>query len=117
MFPLLSALLLTLLVGTVLTFVSGKWARWTALATSGVFLAEVGYLFLNFPGWPGYSGIVPQFADQESYSWIHLGWLNVNYTVGVDGISLVLILLTAILQIATVLYSWNETKRPAAWFG
>ncbi|MGP8073299.1 MAG: complex I subunit 4 family protein [Thermoplasmata archaeon] len=117
MFPILSTLIVTLLAGMVLTFLSGQRARWTALATSAVFLAEVGYLFLSFPGWPGYLGIVPQFADQESYAWIHLGWLNVNYTVGVDGISLVLILLTAILQVATIIYSWNETKRPAAWFG
>jgi NADH-quinone oxidoreductase subunit M len=41
----------------------------------------------------------------------------VNYTVGVDGISLVLILLTAVLQVATVLYSWEERKRPGAYFG
>ncbi len=35
-----------------------------------------------------------------------------NYTVGVDGISLVLILLTAILQIATVVYSWRRRSGP-----
>lgn len=117
MFPILSAVLATLLIGTILTFAAGKYARWAALATSLLFLVEVGLLLFSFPGWPGYSGVVPQFADQESYVWIHLGWLQVNYTVGVDGISLILILLTAILQVATVLYSWNETKRPAAWFG
>jgi proton-translocating NADH-quinone oxidoreductase chain M len=43
--------------------------------------------------------------------------MHVNYSVGVDGISLVLILLTAILQIATVVYSWGETHRPAGYFG
>src|SRR5580658_10925686 len=113
MFPFLSAVLVTLLVGTAVTFAAGKYARWVALLTSFAFLAEVGYLLLAYPGWPGYTnGIVPGFADQESYSWIHLGWLQINYTVGVDGISLVLILLTAILQIATVVYSWNEPSRP-----
>ncbi len=117
MFPVLSTLLATLLVGTVLTFLSGKYARWTALLVSFAFLAEVGYLLMYFPGWPGLAGGVPQFADSESYAWIHLGWLQVNYTVGIDGISLVLIFLTAILQIATVVYSWEEQKKPAAWFG
>ncbi len=117
MIPVLSTLLATLLVGTVLTFSSGKRARWTALATSAAFLVEVGLLLLNFPGWPGFSAGIPQFADSESYAWIHLGWLQVNFTVGVDGISLVLILLTAILQVATVIYSWAESKKPAAWFG
>ena len=43
--------------------------------------------------------------------------MHVNYSVGVDGISLVLILLTAILQVATVVYSWGETQRPAGYFG
>ncbi len=40
-----------------------------------------------------------------------------NYAVGIDGISLVLVLLTAFLQIATVIYSWRESKEPSAWFG
>ncbi|HTS32560.1 MAG TPA: NADH-quinone oxidoreductase subunit M [Thermoplasmata archaeon] len=117
MFPVLSLLLATLLAGTVVTFASGRYARWAALATSAAFLLEVGLLLLNFPGWPGFAAGVPQFADSESYAWIHLGWLQVNYTVGVDGISLVLIFLTAILQLATVVYSWEESKRPGAWFG
>ncbi len=118
MIPVLSLVLATLLVGTIATFVAGRWARWAALATSAVFLAEVGVLFLGYPGWPGYSSaLVPGFSYSESYNWIHLGWLTINYTVGVDGISLVLILLTAILQIATVVYSWGETHRPGGYFG
>ncbi len=118
MFPVLSLVLATLLLGTVVTFVAGRYARWVALATSIVFLAETAALIWQYPGWPGYtSGAVPGFAFQESYAWIHLGWLQVNYTVGVDGISLVLILLTAVLQIATVVYSWEETRRPGPWFG
>jgi len=117
MLPLLSIVLATLLLGTVATFLAGTRARWVALATSVVFLAEVGGLFLEYPGWPGYNGLVPGFAESESHAWIHLSWLQVNYTIGVDGISLILILLTAILQIATVVYSWGEEKRPAAYFG
>ncbi|HEY1198408.1 MAG TPA: proton-conducting transporter membrane subunit, partial [Thermoplasmata archaeon] len=118
MIPLLSVIVATLAIGTVLTFLAGARARWVALATTVAFLAEVGFLFLAYPGWPGYnSALVPGFADGESYSWISLAWMHVNYTVGVDGISLVLILLTAVLQLATVVYSWEETKRPAAYFG
>jgi proton-translocating NADH-quinone oxidoreductase chain M len=116
--PLLSIILATLFAGTVATFVSGRLARWAALGTSIAFLAEVALLLLRYPGWPGYDAqLVPGFADGESHAWIRLSWLQVNYTVGVDGISLVLILLTAILQIATVVYSWTESRRPAAYFG
>ena len=117
--PLISLTLATLLAGTIATFASGRYARYVALATSALFLVEIGFLFLGY-SWPGLTGglpAVPQFADAESYAWISLGWLNINFSVGVDGISLVLILLTGILQIATVLYTWTETKKPAAWFG
>jgi proton-translocating NADH-quinone oxidoreductase chain M len=118
MLPLLSLVLVTLFLGTVGTFLAGARARWVALATSLVFLAEVALLFVDYTGWPGYSGaLVPGFAESESHAWIHLSWLQVNYTVGVDGISLVLVLLTAILQLATVVYSWAESKRPNAYFG
>ncbi len=118
MLPLLSIVLATLLAGTAATFFAGTRARWVALATSSVFAVEVAFLFLSFSGWPGYSSaLVPGFSESESYAWIHISWMHVNFTVGVDGISLVLILLTAILQIATVVYSWNETKRPAGYFG
>lgn len=119
MLPLLSLVLLSLVAGTVATFLAGARARWVALATSALFLAEVGALFVAYTGWPGYGGapLVPGFAEQEQHAWIHLSWLQVNYTLGVDGISLVLILLTAVLQIATVVYSWEEQRRPAAYFG
>ena len=118
MLPLISIVLATLAAGTAATFVAGTRARYVALGVSAAFLAEVGLMFAAYPGWPGYNGaLVPGFAEQESHAWLHLPWLQINYTVGVDGISLVLILLTAILQIATVVYSWEERERPAAYFG
>lgn len=117
MAPVLSVVLLTLLGGTALTFFAGRSARWVALATSVLFLFEVAYLLANF-SWPGVNASgVPQYAFGESYSWISLSWLQINYSVGVDGISLPLILLTAILQLVTVLYSFEETKQPSAYFG
>jgi proton-translocating NADH-quinone oxidoreductase chain M len=118
----LSVILLTLIIGTLATFLAGERARWVALATSVLFLLEVSDLLVGFTGPLGFSpscsgNCVPLYAFGESASWISLPWLTINYTVGVDGISLVLILLTAFLQIATVIYSWNEAKQPAAWFG
>jgi len=118
MIPLISLVLATLLAGTAATFLAGARARWVALGTALAFLAEVGVLFVGYSGWPGYNAsLVPGFAEGETYSWIHLSWMHVNFAVGVDGISLVLILLTAILQLATVVYSWTEANRPGAYFG
>ncbi len=114
--PLISIALATLLAGTLASFASGRFARYVALGTSLAFLAEIGVMFIGF-SWAGYVSGVPQFWLSESYSWISLSWLQINYTVGLDGISLVLTLLTGVLMIATVLYSWTEQRRPGMWFG
>ncbi|HEY6237763.1 MAG TPA: hypothetical protein VIZ68_01065, partial [Thermoplasmata archaeon] len=89
MFSLISLLLATLTLGTVATFLSGERARWVALATSIAFLGEVSSLLAGFPNVAGSAG-TPQFAAGESVPWISISWLHVNYTVGLDGISLVL---------------------------
>ncbi|MFI5417523.1 MAG: NuoM family protein [Candidatus Lutacidiplasmatales archaeon] len=119
MLPIISITLGTLVIGTVLTFAGGERARWIALGTSVLFLLEVSAMLFGFSSWPGRSGPanLPGFGESESYSWISVSWLQVNFSVGVDGISLVLILLTAFLQLATVVYTWEEAKRPSAWFG
>ncbi|MCI4349756.1 MAG: NADH-quinone oxidoreductase subunit M [Thermoplasmata archaeon] len=118
MLPILSLTLATLLIGTLATFGSGRYARFVALATSLAFLGEVLLLLQAFTSWPGLSPAgVPKFSDAETYTWISVPWLQINYAVGIDGISLVLILLTAFLQLATVLYTWEEAKQPGPWFG
>ncbi len=114
MLPLLSLILLSLLTGTVATFLAGRYARWVALGTSILFLVEVSYLLSTFTTASFGGGA---FANTETYSWISVGWLTINYAVGIDGISLVLVLLTAFLQVATVVYTWEERRHPAAWFG
>jgi proton-translocating NADH-quinone oxidoreductase chain M len=116
MVGILSITLATLFVGTVITFFSGTRARYVAAAVSAIFLVEIALMFLQF-SWPAVAVAPTHFAESESYTWIHVAWLHVNYTVGIDGISLVLILLTGILQAVTVAYSWTEQKEPGAWFG
>jgi proton-translocating NADH-quinone oxidoreductase chain M len=117
-FPLLSFILATLAIGAVASFLAGRYARWVALGTSVVFLFESLILLAQYTAWPGTgTGGVDLFSFQESYVWISLPWLHIDYVVGADGISIVLVLLTAFLQLATVIYSWREEKWPAAWFG
>lgn len=78
-------------------------ARWAALWTSLIVLAMCVYLWVAFdPAQPGY-----QF--NEVLPW--LSGLNVEYRMGVDGISLFLILLTAFLSPIAILSSWSITKR------
>ncbi len=114
--PILSITLASLAVGAAASFVAGSRARWVALATALVFVAETAAMFLGAWGPALAPGQVP-VGDAETYRWISLPWLQVNYALGVDGISLVLILLTAFLGLATIVYSWNESHRPGPWFG
>lgn len=50
----------------------------------------------------------PGMQFVESYAWVPM--LNVNYLVGVDGISLLLVVLTAFLSLIAICYSLSRTK-------
>lgn len=50
----------------------------------------------------------PQFQFAQTYSWIPQ--FGVHYAVGVDGIGLVLIVMTAILMPVVILASWNDAE-------
>src|SRR5580693_5189694 len=50
----------------------------------------------------------PRFQFQQVYQWIPQ--FGVHYAVGVDGIALVLIVMSAILMPVVVLASWNDVE-------
>ena len=47
-----------------------------------------------------------QFIFQATYNWFPS--ININYHIGVDGISIAMILLTAFVVLAGVLVSWRQ---------
>jgi NADH-quinone oxidoreductase subunit M len=53
----------------------------------------------------------PHFQFAQTYQWIPQ--FGVHYAVGVDGIALVLILMSTVLMPVVVLASWNDTDGPA----
>jgi NADH-quinone oxidoreductase subunit M len=78
-------------------------ARWGALWSSLVSLGLGLYLWIKFdPSIAGY-----QFA--ETLPW--LSGLNVQYRMGVDGISLFLVELTVFLAPIAIIASWSITRR------
>lgn len=77
-----------------------------ALVASGVTLVLVSII------WAGYSG--PGYEYHLRAEWIPA--FGVGYEVGVDGISLPLIAMTALLFFASILYSWNVGERVRAYF-
>src|SRR6516165_5133171 len=54
----------------------------------------------------------PDYQFTETYSWIPA--FGVHYALGVDGIALVLIAMTAVLMPVVILAAWNEAEGSAA---
>ena len=78
-------------------------ARFAALWTSLVVLGLVIYLWVEFD--PAQAGF--QFVEADAW----FPGLNVAYRMGVDGISLFLIVMTAALSPIAILSSWSITRR------
>ncbi|HKP83106.1 MAG TPA: NADH-quinone oxidoreductase subunit M [Pyrinomonadaceae bacterium] len=88
------------------SFVSGsreEHYRWIALVVTVATFAVSLFLLQGV----GASGAEFRFGD--NVSWI--GTINANYHVGVDGISLWLVLLTTLLMPVSVLSSWTAVKK------
>jgi NADH-quinone oxidoreductase subunit M len=58
--------------------------------------------------WARFDPSVAEMQMQVNYVWI-AGW-NINYQLGVDGISLPLILLTSLISMLSLAASWNITR-------
>ncbi len=101
---ILSILMLLPLAGACVLFVISEeeyqkyWTLGVTILTAAVSLP---LYFLFDPTTPKY-----QFA--EHHAWIPA--LNVNYTLGIDGISLLLVLMTTLLMPLCVLCSWSYIK-------
>jgi NADH-quinone oxidoreductase subunit M len=108
---LLSLILLTPLAGAALIVLLPKdevrLIRWTALVTSLVALALAVVLWLNF------KAAAPGFQFEENYLWITT--INSTYHLGVDGISVTMVLLTALLMPLAILFSFSITERVKAY--
>jgi NADH-quinone oxidoreductase subunit M len=103
-FPILSVLIFLPLIGAfILLFIKSEaLCRNIALATSSL----VGLLSIQLI--LGFDKTTSKFQFVEHTSWIKV--FNINYTIGVDGISILLILLTAFIMPFCVLASWSYIK-------
>ncbi len=102
-FPWLSALGVVPLIGAVLLFlpfVRDRMVKLVALVTSLVVLAMTIVMSL------GFAADGPRFQFVETYEWIPR--FGVQYAVGVDGIALVLIALSAVLVPIVILAAWHD---------
>jgi NADH-quinone oxidoreductase subunit M len=101
-FPVLAAALVLLLPRTNL-----KAIRWTAFGLSLVPFALTVYLWTQFQaGQPG-------FQFEEQYTWYAA--LNSTFHIGVDGLSLTMVLLTTLLTPVALLASFSVSDRVRAY--
>ena len=105
-FPLLSLILCTPLVGAILLLFVSKQndnlIRWIANITAGV-----GFL-VSLPLWFWYDSLNPEWQFREHLEWIPS--IGASYSLGVDGFSVLLLLLTTLMGVIAVLSSWNAIQ-------
>lgn len=109
---LLTYLLLTPIIGSILVLFFKqeqiKLIRWFALAVSTIAFVISVIIYLSF------NSANPQFQFVHNVLWIDS--LNISYNVGVDGISLLLVLLTTFLTPLTFLSTWKAIEKNVKMF-
>lgn len=82
--------------------------RWISLITT------IATLIVSLPIYTHFDKTTYKMQFVESYKWIPA--LNINYSVGVDGISVLFIILSTLLSILCVLVSWKAVKEKVKEF-
>ncbi len=114
---LLSLLIfLPLVAGVLILLLPSAWQqryKYIALGAIVVQLLISTYIYLKFDG-ATYSGIAEQSKYQlvERLPWIHLnlgslGHLQIDYFLGIDGLSMPFLFLTALVMLVALLASWE----------
>lgn len=110
-FPhLLSILIFLPLVGIIPLLLTNNDAfsrNWTLIITSIVAV-------LSIPIISGFDSGTTKFQFAEHYVWIEA--FNINYTIGMDGISILLFLLTTFIMPFCVLASWSYIQKRVKTF-
>ena len=87
---------------------NAKAIRYTSLVTTILTMVLCGILYMNFDQTNG--------GMQFTFSVPWISQFNIFYTLGVDGISLPMILLTSLLFFICILSSWNIEKSIKGYF-
>jgi len=105
--PLLSTLIFLPAVGAVLLSFVPKGRE---EVMRGIALAVAALTFvLSLPLYVGFDGATSAFQFDEKYDWIPT--IGAGYHVGIDGLSLLMVLLTTLLSPLVILASWNDIRQ------
>jgi len=100
---------LTFAGAAVLLFMPRILARWIALATTvaGFLVSLIAFFQMSIVDLGHFNTIV-------RVPWVPM--LGMNYHLAIDGISLTMVLVTGLVAIASVLFSWDVDHRPNEFF-
>ncbi len=104
--PFLSLLILMPLIGAVATLFMGGERQKYAKYVAGVFSAITLVITL-------YVMFATEMGDlSESYKWISTSTVTISFALAVDGLSILMVFLTALLTLLVVIFSSEEKDRP-----
>lgn len=104
LFPIAASLFIPLLPNK-----NGLWERWYALIIGLIDFAVIVYAFYT-----EYDFSKPGLQLYESYSWVPQ--LDLNWSVGVDGLSMPLVILTGFITTLAALAAWPVTLKPKLFY-
>ena len=109
---ILICLIVILLVAGVL---AGIAARWDALLSRFIALTAIGVDFVLTAGlWSVKPGAQQKWIEEVDLNWIPS--FGIHFHLAVDGLSLLMLLLTFFLGIVSVLTSWTEIRERVGFF-
>ncbi len=88
--------------------------RWIALVSTAVPLV-LSLRLWHADWWPGVAGFDPSAGVQFVHHFVWIGDFNIEYFVGVDGISVAMVILTALISFIASLASFRIDKKPAGY--
>jgi NADH-quinone oxidoreductase subunit M len=113
--PILPLLLVVPLIGALLTFAVGKnpkVSKYMALAFSGITLVLATLLTMDFSL---SAPLGTEFQFEVRYDWVPM--LGISFHLGVDGISILMVFLSALLVFLAILFSWDVEERTGTYMG
>ncbi|MEC4812760.1 MAG: photosynthetic/respiratory NAD(P)H-quinone oxidoreductase subunit D1 [Scytonema sp. PMC 1069.18] len=112
-FPWLTTIILFPIAASLLTpFIpdkDGKTVRWYALS-----IGLIDFVLIVTAFYVGYDFSNPNLQLFESYSW--LPQIDLNWSVGADGLSMPLIILTGFITTLAMLAAWPVTLKPRLFY-
>src|SRR5689334_15270816 len=116
-YPLLTILIFLPLAGSLLLL--PLWnrvnvARPVAFGVAAIELALAGWLYASWRGLEGVPTKLPGYLLLEDAPWIPS--FGIRYSLGLDGISLLMVMLTSFTFCVALAVSWNAIKERAVLF-